>query len=88
VSEGDIEIKSTANQLEEFMDSLIWEDMSTELEGWRKLVDSEYDGADSLLKLGKIQGRKEALDYFLQLPRVLHETAKERQDESRRNKTE
>jgi hypothetical protein len=86
MSEGDIEIKSTANQLKEFSDSLIWEDLRTELEVWKKMVGSEYDDVDSLLNLGKIQGRREAIDYFLELPRVLHETAKERQDESRRNK--
>jgi len=85
MSEGDIEIKSTANQLKEFMDSLIWEDLRTELKVWKKIVDSEYDEVDSLLNVGKIQGRKEAIDYFLELPRVLRETAKERQDESRRD---
>lgn len=86
MSEEDIEIKSTVNQLKEFADSLIWGDIRTELEVWRKMVSSEYNEVDDLLNLGKIQGRIEAMAYFLELPRVLHETAKERRDDSRRNK--
>lgn len=86
--DGDIEIKSTAAQLEEHIGSLVWEDMKAELRGWEEMVSSEYDEVNNLLDLGKIQGRLEALVYFMELPRVLHEIAKERQDESRRDKAE
>lgn len=86
--EADIEINSTVIQLDEFIHGLVWGDMCKELEGWKDMVSSEYDEVDNQRDLGKIQGRKEALDYFLNLPRVLHETAKERQDDARRDKTE
>jgi len=87
-----IVINSTASQIEQFINSWVWKDMLGELEVWREMVSSEYTDVSDLLNLGKIQGRIEALNYFLELPRVLRETVKERQkekqDDARRNKAE
>lgn len=71
------EINATATQIEDFIKSFLWEDMCRELEAWRTDVMAAYPTVESLLEKGRIDGRLEALGYFLTLPHVLLEARKE-----------
>ncbi len=67
----DIEILSTKSQFEEFIDSVLWKDLTTELDEWLGLLAKDYDEVSDLLSLGKIQGRREAIAYMQRLPHNL-----------------
>jgi|WetSurMetagenome_2_1015567.scaffolds.fasta_scaffold141677_2 hypothetical protein len=78
-----IEIGSTKSQLEEFKESLIWKDISREIETWldglkveqdnivRDAEDGNPSTASVLLHLGDINGRRKAMQYILGIPDVL-----------------
>lgn len=63
--------RSTRPQLEAFLSGNIWADMSVELELWKSRAAEEFDLCTDLRELGKIQGRRETIDYILGLPEML-----------------
>jgi hypothetical protein len=77
-----IEIHSTKDQLRDFKESVLWNDIIRELESWKKgfndemlsIVDNAADtnptSAAILLHMGDLNGRIKAVDYFLSLPDV------------------
>ena len=77
-----VEIYSSKNQLENFKESVIWNDITRELESWKEGFERERDSivdeaatnnpstASILLHLGDINGRIKAVNYMLSLPDV------------------
>lgn len=75
-----IQINSTKDQLEEFRQSIIWNDFVRELESWKQgftleLLSITDDAATTnpstaslLLHIGDLNGRQKAVDYVLGLP--------------------
>ncbi len=82
MDEMDVVITATRDQLVEFLESFIWKDMIRELELWKASAAKDYDQVSDLLTLGKIQGRREAIDYILGLPKNLLEVLEDRSRES------
>lgn len=90
---GQITIRSTKAQLEEFKESFIWQDICAELEMWKEGFRQEMeaivtDAADNnpstasvLLHMGNIDGRIKAVDYMLGIPEVFIEILKTKQEE-------
>jgi hypothetical protein len=76
----DLDILSTKDQLEEFKESLIWKDITNELEMWKQGFVAEMlslsddaaannpSTASILMHLGDLNGRIKAVDYLLTLP--------------------
>ncbi len=66
---------------DKFLRSLIWQDLCAELKVWKKLAESEFQGADSMEGVARIQGRIEAIEYLLALPEILLEALKNNGEE-------
>lgn len=74
-----IEIYATKDQLEEFKESVIWNDISRELTSWKEGFEMELrtmvdDAAETnpstanfLLHMGDLNGRIKAVDYMLSI---------------------
>lgn len=85
-----IVVNATHGQIEEFKESVLWKDISRELdfwlEGFAREQDSIVDSAASsnpstasvLLHLGDINGRKKAVAYFKQILDVFLEILDEK----------
>jgi hypothetical protein len=65
------EVTSTRDQLEDFIGSFVWKDMVELLKMWEEGLVPLYDQSDSLIELGRIQGRREAINYLLEAPHFL-----------------
>ena len=77
-----IEIHTTKDQLNDFKNSVLWADITRELESWKKgfndemlsivdgAADSNPTSASVLLHMGDLNGRIKAVDYMLSLPDV------------------
>lgn len=77
------EIKSTKSKIRDFKESILWEDLTNELDNWIVGLNQEeayladtatknnLSSATVLISLGKISGRKEAISYIKQLPDIL-----------------
>jgi len=77
-SEGMV-VNATKNQIEEFKESILWDDITRELNFWLKGFAKEQDAivdnakadnqttASVLLHYGDINGRKKAVSYFVQI---------------------
>lgn len=91
------EVYATTEQIKEFLESVLWQDIVRELEVWRKgfnyemmsIVDNAADNnpssASVLLHMGDINGRVKAIDYLISLPNVflqLKEERKEKQNDT------
>ena len=91
-----IEIHSTKDQLEDFKKSVIWNDISRELQSWkegfemelRSMVDDAAETnpstANFLLHMGDLNGRIKAVDYMLGIVDVftqIKETEKDEEEE-------
>lgn len=91
------EVYATTEQIKEFLESVLWQDIVRELEVWRKgfnyemmsIVDNAADtnpsSASVLLHMGDINGRVKAIDYLISLPNVflqLKEERKEKQNDT------
>jgi len=85
-----IEINSTKLQLEDFKESIIWKDITNELEAWIEGFKREQDSivedaannnpstASVLLHLGDLNGRRKAILYVLGIPDLFIELLEER----------
>jgi len=82
----EVEIHSTKGQLEDFKESIIWNDLKRELEAWAEGYRRERDAivddiannptvstAHVLTHLGDLNGRIKSVVYFLSLPDILLE---------------
>lgn len=86
--DGDeVPIYATQGQIESFLESLLWRDIQQELKVWHIAVGQGYRSCDTLLELGKIQGRQEAIEYMLSLPDNLLEALKEKALEEKHHDT-
>lgn len=77
-----LRVNSTRNQLEEFKESILWNDIVNELNGWKEGFKEEMEAivdvaantnpstASVLLHMGDINGRIKAVDYMLSLPDI------------------
>ena len=75
----DIDINATKDQIEEFKSSILWSDITKELEIWKEgfndemmsIVDETADNNSStasvLLHIGDLNGRQKAVDYMLSI---------------------
>lgn len=89
-------VTSTKDQIEEFMNSLLWKDIQCELESWKKGFEQEMmsivDSSEStnpstasvLMHLGDINGRVKAVDYLLSLPSIFLQILEDQKDDSER----
>ena len=92
-------VNATRDQIEDFIDSLLWDDMKNELESWKEGFDAEMRSivgeaedtnpstASVLLHMGDLSGRSNAIDYLLSIPNVFLQILEEQKDDTRRNKT-
>ena len=99
MDDREVVVNATRDQIEDFMASLLWNDMKNELESWKEGFDAEMrsivgDVADTnpstasvLLHMGDLSGRSNAIDYLLSIPNVFLQILEEQKDDNRRNKT-
>ena len=92
-----IKINATRDQIEELKDSLLWDDIVTELEAWKHGFALEQDSivedaaetnpstASVLLHLGDLNGRKKAVDYMIN---ILDMFLEDKKDDPKRKRTE
>lgn len=78
MDEKEIQIRATKEEILRFISSLLWQDMQLECEVWKEQAASEYDQADTMEKVARIQGRREAIDYLLKMPQTFLEILDER----------
>lgn len=96
----EIEVGSTKEGLEDFLESVIWNDIKNELMAWKKGFSIELEGlvdtiaaenpstASVLTHLGDLNGRIKAVDYMLQLPEIFISLVEEKEDGDRRHETD
>ena len=77
------EVNATKGAIEEFKESILWQDIKRELKSWQKGFNLEMscivdDAAESnpstasvLMHMGDLNGRQKAVEYFLALPDLL-----------------
>lgn len=77
-----MEIRATRDQVEDFIESILWKDIKRELLMWRQGFKSELESivdnaasenpstATVLLHMGDINGRLKAVDYMLEIPNI------------------
>ncbi len=77
-----VTVNATRDQIDDFINSVLWKDMRRELLMWKKGFNQEIDQitddakennpstASVLLHIGDVNGRKKAIDYLLNLPEV------------------
>lgn len=87
-----ITIRTTLDEIEKFKESLLWADITEELQSWkegfRREQDSIVDDAASnnpstasvLLHMGDLNGRQKAVDYFLTILDVFLGILEEKKD--------
>ena len=92
-----VEINSTLASLEDFKQSVIWQDITNELKMWKEGFSNELgaivsDAEESnpstatvLLHLGDLNGRIKAVDYMLQIIDVFITYLEEKADGSGHN---
>lgn len=95
----EVEINSTKTQIEDFIESFLWEDIKRELLEWNRQFDVERDSivsnaeeanpstASVLMHLGDLYGRKQAVNYFLRLPKVFLGILEGKENDSGRDST-
>lgn len=86
----EIKINATKDQIEDFKDSVLWNDIVTELTTWKQGFNSEMlsivddasntnpSTASVLLHMGDLNGRQKAVDYILSLPDVFLQILEDR----------
>ena len=96
---GEVTVNATKGQIEEFKESVLWQDIERELtfwaEGFAMDQDSIVDNASTenpstatvLLHLGDINGRKRAVSYFMNILDVFLDILEAKKDDTRPNKT-
>lgn len=94
-----MELRTTKDQINEFKESILWADMTVELNNWKEAFRMEQESivevaaennpstASVLLHMGDINGRIKAVDFILNLPDLLLSFLEDK-DGTRRNKTD
>lgn len=92
---NELKVNASRDQIEELKESTVWNDITRELNSWKKGFNSEIlsivDDAESnnpstasvLLHMGDLNGRQKAVDYMLSILDVfidIIETQKENKD--------
>lgn len=89
----EVEVRATKLQIEEFKDSILWEDIKNELEQWKLVAQGEYsqvvgniisgdsDIENSDMHLGSLYGRERTIDYLLSIPDIFLQILEEKKDE-------
>ena len=89
------EVYATKEQIKEFIESVLWQDLVRELNVWKEgfnfemmaIVDNAAStnpsSASVLLHMGDVNGRIKAVDYFISLPNVLLQILEENSNDSR-----
>ena len=84
-------MKATKQQVKDFVEGFVWQDIKEILEDWIDGIKTEVFAADDIDEVRRYQGRMEALEYFLALPSTLIEALefeeKEREDGTRHDST-
>ncbi len=95
----EVEINATKAQIEYFIESILWTDIQRELLEWDKQFNKERDSivsdaretnpstASVLLHMGDLEGRKQAVKYFLGLPEVFLNVLEDKENDNRRDQT-
>lgn len=95
-----IKINATKGQVEDFKESILWQDICCELDFWVEGFDKEEESivdkvanenlstAAALTLLGSIDGRKKAVAYFKRILDVFLNILEEKEDDTGRNKAE
>ena len=95
----EVEINATKTQIEYFIESILWTDIQRELLEWDKQFNKERDSivsdaretnpstASVLLHMGDLEGRKQAVKYFLGLPEVFLNVLEDKENDNRRDQT-
>ncbi len=90
--EMEVDINSTKSQIEEFKDSLIWQDIKRELKIWQRAAGQEYaqvigniiagddEVKNSDMHLGSLYGREKTIDFLLSLPDIFLQTLEDKKD--------
>ena len=98
MEDGSTIVNSTKIQLEEFKDSIVWNDIINELNVWKEsfeiergtIVDSSAESnpstASVLMHLGDINGRLKTVEFVKSLPDVLLEILAIKAEEDKLNK--
>ena len=88
-----ITVRATKDQITDFMESLLWEDIKNELVAWKKGFQIEMLGivedstesnpstATVLMHIGDINGRMKAVDYLLSLPNIFLQILEDQKDD-------
>jgi hypothetical protein len=95
-----IEVNATKGQIEDFKESVLWQDICRELNFWAEGFKGEEDSIvdriasdnlstpATLTLLGSIDGRKKAVTYFKQILDVFLNVLEEKENDSERERTE
>lgn len=78
-----MKVRATRDQINDFMESILWKDIKRELGSWKTSFRKEMlsivseaetenpSSASVLMHMGDIHGRIKAVDYLLGLPSIL-----------------
>jgi len=78
----EVVVNATRNQIEDFVDSLLWKDIKRELKIWQRASVDEYsqvigniisgdsDIENSDMHLGSLYGREKTIDFLLSIPEM------------------
>ena len=96
----ELKVNATRDQIEEFKESVIWQDIKRELFSWQRGFNKEMmsivdeaasenpSTASVLLHMGDLNGRQKAVDYLISLPDVFLSLKEEEIREREENKDE
>ena len=98
------ELRTTKSQIEEFKESILWADITDELNSWKEgfeiesksivelAADTNPSTASVLLHMGDLYGRQKAVDYMLNILDVflsiLDTKLEDKENGLRRNETD
>ena len=95
-----IKVNATKGQIEDFKESVLWQDICRELDFWTEGFKGEEDSIvdriasenlstpATLTLLGSIDGRKKAVIYFKQILDVFLNVLEEKENDPERERTE
>lgn len=72
-----VEMDSTSREVKDFIDSFVWKDMKANLTRWLNDMNEVLDNADDMTEIYRTQGRKQAIQFFLQEPYMMLEALEE-----------
>lgn len=65
---GEVEITATYEQYKDFLTSLVWRDMKTEIICWMDVIKGSLGSNDEPRELFRMQGRLEVCENVIELP--------------------